>query len=868
MSDAWPLTGRSEELRVVDASIRGARGVVLAGVAGVGKTRLAREVLAIAQRRGVVGRWVTGSACARTTPLGAFASVLPSVGSDPLQMLGQAAKALLSGAGRAGTLVVVDDGHLLDDVSATLLHHLVTATAATVVVTVRSDVPAPDAVMATWKDAHLERFELVPLPEVETAALLEAALGGPLQPKAADQMWRLSQGNPLYLRELVTGGRASGWLEERSGVWCCMGTLAVPSTLVELIESRMGGLTEPVRDVVDLLAFAGVMDVEVLSQLTGAPALEQAEVSGLISVVSDGRRLSTSLAHPLYGEVRQARVGMLRARRLRGLIVRALTEHGLHSVDDELRCAALMVDSDLRADPALLTRAATRSAQLLDLPLALRLARSSVAAGGGFEARAVLAHALSMHGRGTEADDELLVLAELAGDDIQRAWVAAVRAANLFFDLNRPTEAETVLGNALDDVADATANQLLLSLHAVFEGLLARSAVAIQVGRAVLDAPGVAPNAAFLAAWGLTSAYGVAGRTSAMRPAAAAARRAAISFDTAILRFNVAELELMALRLAGHISEAVDVAARCRRDAASLPGVPQFYASALTGQAALACGRLAETIRRMREALAGFTLVDPGGRVFDCLLWLTHAMAMSGDARSAERALSELDERVQTGYAYRRPDVALARAWVAAANGAIVQAVGLARKAADGAAADGMPAHEVCALETAVRFGDRHAAERLSGLEAQVDGPRVGIAVRYASALAANDGWMLQAVSTGLEEMGDLAAAADAAAQAVAAHTKANRLDAAQVCAARVHLLAQRCQGARTPAIISVVRPLAITAREREIITLAAHGLSNREIAARLGVSVRTVEGHVYRAGAKLGTTRRADFARLLWGHP
>jgi DNA-binding NarL/FixJ family response regulator len=42
--------------------------------------------------------------------------------------------------------------------------------------------------------------------------------------------------------------------------------------------------------------------------------------------------------------------------------------------------------------------------------------------------------------------------------------------------------------------------------------------------------------------------------------------------------------------------------------------------------------------------------------------------------------------------------------------------------------------------------------------------------------------------------------------------------------------------------------------------------LSNRAIAERLVVSVRTVEGHLYRASAKLGTRVRTEFAALLRG--
>jgi len=60
------------------------------------------------------------------------------------------------------------------------------------------------------------------------------------------------------------------------------------------------------------------------------------------------------------------------------------------------------------------------------------------------------------------------------------------------------------------------------------------------------------------------------------------------------------------------------------------------------------------------------------------------------------------------------------------------------------------------------------------------------------------------------------------------------------------------------------VRPLPLTAREREIVVLAAQGLSNKDIAGRLTVSVRTVEGHLYRAGIKLGVSERAALADVL----
>ena len=67
-----------------------------------------------------------------------------------------------------------------------------------------------------------------------------------------------------------------------------------------------------------------------------------------------------------------------------------------------------------------------------------------------------------------------------------------------------------------------------------------------------------------------------------------------------------------------------------------------------------------------------------------------------------------------------------------------------------------------------------------------------------------------------------------------------------------------------TPALILAAQPLPLSTREREIANFAAQGLSNREIADRLVVSARTVEGHIYRACIKLGLSDRKGLATLV----
>jgi len=272
-------------------------------------------------------------------------------------------------------------------------------------------------------------------------------------------------------------------------------------------------------------------------------------------------------------------------------------------------------------------------------------------------------------------------------------------------------------------------------------------------------------------------------------------------------------------------------------------------------------------VRWCRQVVAALHGADPGGWSFGGLMFLTSALGMAGDATSARQALVEMTTARHPAYVYLEPEVLLAQAWVAAAEGGVSAAVTLARQAAEVAASQNQAAVEVVALHTAVCFGDRTVADRLAQLATQVDGPRAPVAAAHAAALAADDGAALHAASVQLEQMGALLLAADAAAQAAAVHTRQGRRGSAHAATSRAHRLAQACEGARTPALVALAAPLPLTHREREIVTLAAGGLSNREIAQRLVVSVRTVENHLYRACAKLGASDRAELAALLHGH-
>ncbi|MGZ5308129.1 MAG: helix-turn-helix domain-containing protein [Solirubrobacterales bacterium] len=63
---------------------------------------------------------------------------------------------------------------------------------------------------------------------------------------------------------------------------------------------------------------------------------------------------------------------------------------------------------------------------------------------------------------------------------------------------------------------------------------------------------------------------------------------------------------------------------------------------------------------------------------------------------------------------------------------------------------------------------------------------------------------------------------------------------------------------------VGVPGPRPLTRRESQIAKLAAKGVPNGKIAKRLGLSVRTVESHLYRVYGKLGVSTRDKLPPLL----
>ena len=738
------------------------------------------------------------------------------------------------------------------------------AALAKVVLTVRGGEPTPAAVQEIWRGSQFDRLDLQPLSLDETTTLLSATLGGSVDPDAAQRLWTLTRGNMLYLRNIVEQEVAEGRLEMQHGYWRWTGDPIVAPGLVELIESRIGDLPAPVADVIDALAVGEPIELAALTRITDPAAVEEADTRGLITLEPVVGGVEVRVAHPLYGEVRRKRAAPTRLRRLRGLVAAELAASD--DRDDArvvVRRATLSLDSDLTPDADLLVRAANGAVWLADLPLAERLAEAAIRADAGPEANFVRAHALSWLSRGEEADTVLAEIRTSQLTDADHARFAFLRASNMLWVLADPVRAKELIHDA-SRTTSPQARSYIDAFLTVYWFAMDQPGLATQASKdlAVDDLPAVVDAEI---AWALAAISANAGRTTeAVAVADAGYIVATRSFDAPQMRFNIADAHVSALLLSGRVRDAVDVAERVRQQAADLPGAAHLLGAAVAGRAALGAGHLDTACLLLEQAAEALSASGHAiGWGYRYHFPRSTALAMRGSTGEAAAALAALDK-------LRRPfrsldcERSLAHAWVVAGQGAVSEAVTILLSAAERAGANGQFAAEVMCLQTATQFGDRSGAPRLRELEAIVDGPRVGLATRFAEALHDGDAAELAAVSEDFERMGDLVAAVDAAAHAAIGFRRQDLRGSALGSSTRADALAQQCGGASTPALRQAIERLPLTDREREIVMLLADGLSSRAVAERLTLSVRTVESHIYRAMMKTDTNSRDELVNLI----
>jgi ATP/maltotriose-dependent transcriptional regulator MalT len=881
--DAWPLVGRADEVALALGAVRRRGGVVLAGASGVGKTRLAREVVAAAASAGAQTQWVAATRSAGTVALAAFAHLVPAdaLRADESQdrralALDAIVRDLEHRSGRERIVVAVDDAHLLDDASATLVHQLATSGAARLVVTVRSGEPTPDPVVALWKDELALRVEVQPLSRTEVAALLGAVLGGAVDGVTARRLFDMTSGNTLFLRELVAEGLSTGALVERAGLWSWDGPLRPGVRLRDLVAARLGTLDDDVRDALELVALGEPVTESVLDRLVPAEVVHHLERRHLVEAReapdSGGRRIEVRLAHPLFGEVVMSDASPRRLNECRRQLAAAWEQEPSLGPDETLRVADWRAAVGDHGDPEVLLAGARRAMVLGDSVTAERLARGAHEAAPTVATALLLGGELSSLGRHDEGLDVWQAAADLPGRPVEHAEVAAAIAGVLAWRDGRPDDARRVLHDTAERLDDPQAVDMLTSHEALLASLGAPTATAaVAVADAELARPPLSTASRLRAQLAAASGWVDGGQIDRALDVTQEALGVALRDEIPGLAMYHAMTLAQALVLTGRVADA-DVLVEGGHEAAlaAHADVARGAWCFLRGVIAVFRGRPHTAVASLRESDQSLGRFDFGLRR-GVLIWLALAEALRGDAATAERTLDDAQRTNRSRARLYDADWARARAWALVAAGQLTAGEQAATDAVEVAVASERWTYEVLALHDRARFGGAGVAAvvvaRLDELAGIVDGGLAPACAAHARALATGDGPGLDAAAATFTGLGFDLFAAEAQAAAALAHGAAGQRAGAHASAARARRLASACEGASTPLLRRLAapdRPDDLTRRERETAELAARGHSDREIADALFVSIRTVHAHLRSAYAKLGIPGRAGLAEVL----
>ncbi|OBI53964.1 LuxR family transcriptional regulator [Mycobacterium sp. E796] len=867
MISGKPLTGRDSELALVRRALGGAgnhSGVLIAGAAGVGKTWLAREALRRAEASGERTQWLVGTESARALPLGAFIGLLGEAMSDPLTNVRRVINSFVAQQRRGRVVVGVDDAHLLDGLSALVVHELAQSGGVRLVVTIRTGSDEPDAVTALWKEGLLARLDLEPLSAAATREVIESALGGPIDARCATRFRKLTGGNTLFLRQLLSDQVAAGQMRQVAGVWIWDGDVAVSPSLSDTVGRQLGRLSPEPAMVIDMLSQCEPLAVDVLCDLVPRRDLAVAESMGLVSVERTAGGLMARLAHPLFGELRRASAGEMYLSSLRGKLAGRLAENADTDMQATVRRALLHLESDLDPEPELYLEAARHAMTLLDLDLADRFATAAARAGAP-GAAGVRAMNLVLLGHGVQAEAALRDLVD--GPDGHH-W-ATIRAINLMWILSKPADAGVILdGLAAGPETEAQVAERL-AVQACLDAISARCEPAAERARSALAFAALPDLHALLAALALIMAMGALGEVDDLSSVAEQAlRRATTSFQASQLRFWFGAVYGRACRLTGRIDEFVRTAKQLADSARDVPGLAYANLALLLGNADLVRGAVTDAARLLHEAVARVQMhsVTTGLRAASYFA-LAEAHAKLGQAAEANDAAAGARSAVPADYLFMHTGLSLADGWAMAASGRLSEAVAAAREAAQLARDRGQPTHELACIQAAAQWGDAFGAARAAELAEALSLPLADAIALHAKALLGGDGEGLLAASAAYRAIGDKAVAADAAAQASVAFAGSQQHKRALYAAALARELADECGGLCTPAL-RTPEGIKLSGRQRDVVELVVAGLSNRQIAEKLVMSVRTVEGHIYRACQRVGAQSREELASIVRSGP
>ena len=876
------LTGRAEDLRSAVETIQGSThvAVLLLGDSGIGKSTLLEAVVSELESAVTPVR-IHGSPSLANVPygvLGPFIVGLPvHEATSQLAVLRTFWSRLEEerSASQKPLLLIVDDAHDLDEPTAGILVELAAAGWAKLLVASATRPGLPEPLLQLWFEGIAERLDLRPLNQQQTTEILERTLGRQVLPSVAEILWEASEGNPMLLNGLIDDARSDGSLQERNGVWLLARPLnSHGDRLTDLVRRQLLRRSPEERQALNLIALAEPVSRELIEATVGDVPVAALIEHELIKV-TPAPHPQLRLWHSIYADTLRNLISPARSLQLRQSLLQLMdseqtsAEGLLRQVSWSLECGAEVDDRQLLRAAVLASRLhqdelARKAAALVKDP-ELQVAARSVAARTYFNtsdyaaARDIL-EADFAKGRSVA----VLLTGTLMWAAVQAALgrtpteimdrAAALLAAGERLARDNPEAAEEILAAVRERYATLHAMVFALAGEYPDDAGTEGATPAVRTGP-----PADSLEAAFRLA---LESERLLVQGKAVQSFAAASQALATAGTGHDELYYLAEFLVARAAAAAIHSGQWDAAQGLLSGAAAGPG-PTLTAfgggvHAAHGIILMYQGKAAQALNTLSAALESLRLADP-----QQLFALTASMAFAaaaevGSKDAAVAFLADYTAAPPSVSRYLRILSKMAVTYGKARLGNYPGAIGelrlLGRPHGDGST----PGLEFDSLSFCLALGDREAAARLLQLRDELEGPRAAAICRYAAAISTDlpaDHLEAGKSCEDAELWGFAALAYDAAASGyrLAGDTPRERMAMAQ----RKRCLdrADSVDG-REPDTASDSLGL-LTRRERDIVALAVRGLSDRQIAAELQVSIRTVEGHLYRSYAKLNIKGR-----------
>ncbi|MGW2836031.1 LuxR C-terminal-related transcriptional regulator [Streptomyces sp. NPDC001286] len=638
--------------------------------------------------------------------------------------------------------------------------------------------------------------------------------------------------------------------------------------MAELVKSRFTKIGIDQNPALHALAISGRLPRRIVEHFSYPTRVEELEAVGVVQVIYSGKRCDVELAHPVYGEVLNEEISILRRRAICRELIELVEELGTRRREDPLRVATWRLEAFGTADPQLLIHAAQLARHAHDYPQVISLLNALPEHSS--YSKLLYGEALVELAEWQKAEECFVESLALASSEEERLHVYIARTMNMLWS-NAETLTALSINNEARKILRSTQSEHVLDLNdAAIRTVSGEVVYGIKVLEQRLeDEADKSPNlnvwltGAIMKGVGLTAA-GFSER--ALNWSRKAYRQHRATDESALVPHPASQLitTCFALAESGKLSDAREVGEEAFSTllAARAP-LPRIWTAYFLGRAEWHCGHPKNALQWFTECAVLSKMQNQDRALCLAFSSMAAAAAILGDVDQAREYNNEAKTYPAIGFLAGLEN--LGEIWIYAAEGRLKQAREVLQESIDVAQSSGHVAAELQLLVDLARLGDAPKAAAIAKSRSYSFESNLYVAfLDFVTSLSSADPLKLEEVAKSLAEMGADLLSSECWIATSRAWQKTGRsarsADFQQVAAK----LAKRCQGAQTPLLSSVGANASLTAREREIALMAAKGASSREIATSLGISIRTANNHLQRIFTKLGIASRRDIAQHL----